>query len=143
METSRARVGRRGFLALLLLYVGLRLVLATLPGYAADLDWYRRWALAAASQGLPAVYESTDVDYPPVLLYPLHVAGTIYLAVHPEGTLASARESTLFTVLIGSLGLILVIKFGVGGIWVARDRFWPGVYDKFAASTRDISNDTA
>ena len=50
---------------------------------------------------------------------------------------------TLFTVLMGSLGLILVIKFGVGGIWIARDRFWPGVYDKFAASTRDTSTDSA
>ncbi len=37
---------------------------------------------------------------------------------------------TLFTTLVGSLGLILVIKFGVGGIWIARDRFWPAVYDR-------------
>ena len=50
---------------------------------------------------------------------------------------------TLFTVLMGSLGLILVIKFGVGGVWAARDRFWPAVYDKFGASTRDTTNDPA
>ena len=36
---------------------------------------------------------------------------------------------TLFQALIGSLAFILVIKFGVGGIWAARDRFWPKVYD--------------
>ena len=27
------------------------------------------------------------------------------------------------------LAAILVIKFGIGGIWAARDRFWPKVYD--------------
>jgi hypothetical protein len=32
-----------------------------------------------------------------------------------------------------SLGAIMVIKFGVGGIWAARDRFWPGVYDAVGA----------
>jgi hypothetical protein len=32
---------------------------------------------------------------------------------------------TLFTAIVGSLAAILVIKFGVGGIWAARDRFWP------------------
>ena len=41
---------------------------------------------------------------------------------------------TLFTALIGSLRLILVIKFGVGGIWSARDSFWPAVYRKLGAS---------
>ena len=37
---------------------------------------------------------------------------------------------TLFTAIVGSLSLILVIKFGVGGIWAARDHFWPAVYQK-------------
>ena len=36
--------------------------------------------------------------------------------------------NTLFTTIVGALGFILVIKFGVGGIWAARDRFWPAVY---------------
>lgn len=36
---------------------------------------------------------------------------------------------TLFQTLATSLGAILVIKFGVGGVWAARDRFWPGIYD--------------
>ncbi len=40
---------------------------------------------------------------------------------------------TLFTTIAASLGLILVIKFGVGGIWAARDHFWPAVYRKFEA----------
>ena len=46
---------------------------------------------------------------------------------------------TLFQALIGSLAFILVIKFGVGGIWAASDRFWPNVYDKFSSATADTS----
>ncbi|NNE74435.1 MAG: hypothetical protein HKN26_12280 [Acidimicrobiales bacterium] len=46
---------------------------------------------------------------------------------------------TLFQAVVGSLALILVIKFGVGGIWAARDRFWPGVYDKLGAASSDQS----
>lgn len=40
---------------------------------------------------------------------------------------------TLFQTIVYSLGFIIVIKFGVGGIWAARDRFWPAVYDQVAA----------
>lgn len=39
---------------------------------------------------------------------------------------------TLFTAIVGSLSFILVIKFGVGGIWAARDHFWPSVYDRIS-----------
>ncbi len=41
---------------------------------------------------------------------------------------------TLFTAIIGSLSAILILKFGVGGIWAARDRFWPNVYDRISGS---------
>jgi small-conductance mechanosensitive channel len=41
--------------------------------------------------------------------------------------------NALTNVLLYSIGAIIVIKFGVGGIWAARDRFWPGVYDKISA----------
>lgn len=41
---------------------------------------------------------------------------------------------TLFTALIGSLSAIIVLKFGIGGIWAARDRFWPSVYDRVAGA---------
>jgi Conserved TM helix len=40
---------------------------------------------------------------------------------------------SLFKTVITSLGAILVIKFGVGGVWSARDRFWPAVYDAVGA----------
>ena len=39
---------------------------------------------------------------------------------------------TLTTAVFASLTGILIIKFGVGGIWAARDRFWPNVYDSLA-----------
>ena len=35
----------------------------------------------------------------------------------------------LWTALTSGLVAIIVIKFGIGGIWAARDRFWPKVYD--------------
>lgn len=38
--------------------------------------------------------------------------------------------NSLFTIVVGSIAAIVVIKFGVGGIWAARDRFWPAVYDR-------------
>ncbi len=41
---------------------------------------------------------------------------------------------TLFTAVIGSLSLIIILKFGVGGIWSARDRFWPAVYDRLTGT---------
>ncbi len=42
---------------------------------------------------------------------------------------ASDVLATLWQGVVASLSLILVIKFGVGGVWAARDRFWPAVYD--------------
>ena len=35
----------------------------------------------------------------------------------------------LWNALTTGLVAIIVIKFGIGGIWAARDRFWPRVYD--------------
>ena len=35
----------------------------------------------------------------------------------------------LWTAVSTGLVAIIVIKFGIGGIWAARDRFWPKVYD--------------
>ncbi|MEM7340911.1 MAG: hypothetical protein AAF467_19800 [Actinomycetota bacterium] len=48
---------------------------------------------------------------------------------------------TLTQALFASLAGILIIKYGVGGIWAARDRFWPNVYD--AISGENDSNSDA
>lgn len=53
---------------------------------------------------------------------------------------ASDVVDTLFQTIMASLGAIIVIKYGIGGIWAARDRFWPSVYDRVGASTRDTSS---
>jgi hypothetical protein len=50
---------------------------------------------------------------------------------------ASDTVDTLFQTVTYSLGLILVIKFGVGGVWAARDRFWPAVYDSVSANVSE------
>ena len=62
-------------------------------------------------------------------------------AVLDQLQVAENVVQTSFTVLMGSLGAILVIKFGVGGVWAARDRFWPAVYDRFGAATRSTASD--
>ena len=49
--------------------------------------------------------------------------------------IARSVVDTLFRTIVASLGAILVIKFGVGGIWAARDRFWPRVYDAIGGTT--------
>ena len=41
---------------------------------------------------------------------------------------------TLTTAIFASITGILVIKYGVGGIWAARDRFWPNVYNSLSGA---------
>ncbi|NNE10685.1 MAG: hypothetical protein HKN41_00385 [Ilumatobacter sp.] len=53
---------------------------------------------------------------------------------------ASDTVDTLWQTVAYSLGLILVIKFGVGGIWAARDRFWPAVYDQIGGAKEQADN---
>ncbi|MGH1491284.1 MAG: mechanosensitive ion channel family protein [Acidimicrobiales bacterium] len=58
------------------------------------------------------------------------------LAALDQAQIAGDLVDTLTTAVFASLSAILIIKFGVGGIWAARDRFWPGVYDSIADSTK-------
>lgn len=53
-----------------------------------------------------------------------------FAAINQLG-IAEDIVDTLFSAIAASLVGILVIKFGVGGINSARDRFWPQVYDFF------------
>lgn len=46
---------------------------------------------------------------------------------------------TLFTAVTSALVGVLVLKFGIGGIWAARDRFWPAVYNTVSDVTEDTS----
>ncbi len=47
---------------------------------------------------------------------------------------------TLFTALVSSLAAILILKFGIGGIWAARDRFWPSVYNAVQGEVDDAKS---
>ena len=62
----------------------------------------------------------------------------LFAAVDQIG-IATNIVNTLFTALSAALTLIFAIKFGVGGIASARDRFWPRVYDMFEADRVDRS----
>ncbi|MDH3295441.1 MAG: hypothetical protein OER95_14060 [Acidimicrobiia bacterium] len=55
------------------------------------------------------------------------------LAALDQAGIAADVIDTLTTAIFASFSAILIIKFGVGGIWAARDRFWPTVYDGIAA----------
>ncbi len=55
------------------------------------------------------------------------------LAALDQAGIAEDVVNTLTQAIFASISAILIIKFGVGGIWAARDRFWPSVYDSIAA----------
>ena len=57
------------------------------------------------------------------------------LAALDQAQIAGDLVDTLTTAVFASLSAILIIKFGVGGIWAARDRFWPNVYDSISSQT--------
>ncbi len=56
------------------------------------------------------------------------------LAALDQAGIAGDMVDTLTNAIFASLSAILIIKYGVGGIWAARDRFWPSVYDTVASN---------
>lgn len=97
-------------------------------------------AVANAVKGFvaPAV---AHLDYGNVITQAVTIAIWVIggFAALDQVQVAQDIVDTLFTTIMASLGAIIVIKFGVGGIWAARDRFWPGVYDKFSADEESVS----
>jgi Gpi18-like mannosyltransferase len=134
-ESSRflRPIPREVFLPLMAAYLLLRLWMATLPGYVNDVQSYKEWAAGAATRGLPATYESTGADYPPLFLYQLWAVGKVYLWVQPEVVPGQVPDSRLFTLLIKTphivfdllLGLLLYSLVATGGLW-GRGREGPG-----------------
>ncbi|MFV0257254.1 MAG: mechanosensitive ion channel family protein [Acidimicrobiales bacterium] len=49
----------------------------------------------------------------------------------------------LTTAIFASLTGVLVIMFGVGGVWAARDRFWPSVFDSVSSGARRATGPVA
>jgi hypothetical protein len=68
-----------------LAYLALRGALLFQPGYQDDLKAYRRWAVAAAQQGVSRVYHASDMDYPPLYAYLLWPLGKVSVALAPKG----------------------------------------------------------
>ena len=62
------------------------------------------------------------------------------MAALDQVQIAADIVDTLFTIVLSSLAAILVIKFGIGGIWAARDRFWPNVYNRFGSAVEDTTS---
>jgi predicted membrane protein len=80
-----------------------------------------------------------DRDFGPLMLNIAIAAIWIiggFAAVDQLGFAANIVDQ-LFTAIVGSLSLILILKFGIGGIWEARDRFWPAVYDRVTGTESD------
>ena len=48
--------------------------------------------------------------------------------------------NVLFIALVSTVGLTVAVMFGISGIQAARDRFWPAVFDRFAASDSEGSD---
>ncbi len=46
--------------------------------------------------------------------------------------------TTLFTVITYTIGAVIVIMFGVGGIKAAETKFWPGVFARFDRNSSDV-----
>ena len=44
--------------------------------------------------------------------------------------------TVLFIAVVGTVGLVIVVMFGVSGIQSARDRFWPNVFEFFSQSDK-------
>lgn len=62
------------------------------------------------------------------------------IAALDQVQIASDIVDTLFRIVLQALAGILVIKFGIGGIWAARDRFWPGVYDRLGTAVENTAD---
>lgn len=77
-------VSRPVFWSLLGICMSMRIFLATLPGYIPDVGLFKNWAIGSALYGLPAAYDKTDIDYPPLILYFLCPIGKLYIWSQPE-----------------------------------------------------------
>jgi hypothetical protein len=86
-------VSRPVFLSLLGVYLLVRVFLGTLPGYIHDVGSFKHWAIGSALYGLPAAYEKTGIDYPPLILYFLYPAGKLYIWSQPELRTAEYRRT--------------------------------------------------
>jgi hypothetical protein len=112
---------RRSWLVLLALgYALLRWVLLLHPGYVADMNTYKRWALRASQEGIARVYATCDMDYPPLYAWILAPIGTIYGWIEPRAPQVwtdvevsrAAEHSRVFNLLVKFPPLLFDLGIG-------------------------------
>ena len=112
---------RRSWLVMLALgYALLRWVLLLHPGYVADMNAYKRWALRASQEGIAQVYATCDMDYPPLYAWILAPTGTVYGWIDPRANQvwtdpeasSAAANSKIFNLLIKFPPLLFDLGIG-------------------------------
>jgi hypothetical protein len=78
---------RSGLVLFAIGYAILRWVLLLHPGYVADMNAYKRWALRASQEGIAQVYATCDMDYPPLYAWILAPTGAVYGWIDPRAAL--------------------------------------------------------
>lgn len=109
------RRARLPIAAILLLGLFIRLPFLAADFHATnDLDAYRLWARVIHTQGLAAVYEQTDANYPPLLLYAFGFAASLEARWSlDEGALTALLKLPSILADLLTAGLIA---------WTIRDR---------------------
>ena len=114
------------------LQVALTSVVSFLPKLAAAVFIVVITGLAASRIGEITERALAKVSYGPAVSRGSSAAVWIVGGFASVDQLGVAENivSTLFQATVYTVGMILVIKFGVGGVASARDRFWPRLYDR-------------
>jgi len=123
MESTGDGLKRNGFgfafmLFLLFAFIVRLILAASVHGYDGDLDYYVKWAEAAAGEFF-LVYGSGSVDYPPLYLYILRFVGKALRA------LGAAPGSIPGTMLIKMPAILADILSGIL-VYTASARHMPG-----------------
>lgn len=126
-DPPRGPASRQVFSVLLVVYLLVRVGLGSITGDK-DSQYYQDWAYGIATSGIAAAYESTSVDYPPLVLYVFYPIGKIYRHFVPEYNSRRLYESVPFRLLIKTPHivfdlLIAALLYGLvarRGIWFAE-----------------------
>ncbi len=117
---SNRRADRYDWLygAMVVLAAVVRMPLLELPGFAADIAYFKRWGLFAVEHGLFRVYELPTVNHPPLsaLLWwcVAQLARLINPAFGPQDAgLAAALDSVAYTALVKGAACIADLLIGV------------------------------
>lgn len=109
MQGRRAK--RPIWIAGIAAYLILRWALLFHPGYVADVNAYKRWALRAAQSGIAQIYQTSDMDYPPLYAWILYPLGKAAQAIDPEGS-AAMRDARHLTFLVKLPPLLFDLALG-------------------------------